>query len=474
MEWEAVIGLEVHAQLQTHTKIFSSESTAFGQGPNMQVNEVCAGLPGVLPVFNADAVQMAVKAGLALGCQINLWSQFARKNYFYPDLPKGYQISQYEHPICTGGGVEFLVNGEPMRCNLTRIHMEEDAGKSTHAGHHSFVDLNRAGVPLIEIVAEPDLRTAEQAAAYLRELRNILRYIGVCDGNLEQGSFRCDANVSVRRPGDPFGTRAEIKNLNSFRFVQKAIDYEINRQIDLIESGQKVVQETRLFNADTGKTFSMRSKEDAHDYRYFPDPDLPPLIITQEEVDALQKNLPALPGQRRARYQELGLSAYDASVLTQSRAVAEFFETACEGNTNAKGVANWVMNEVLRVASNPEEGLDDLSITPAHISELVQMIDKNEITGKIAKTVFARMLETGKKPSIIADEEGLRPVRDEGKLLEVLKEIVAANAAQAQQYKDGKQALAGFFIGQVMKKTRGKADPKLTRELLHKIVHEDA
>lgn len=469
MEWEAVIGLEVHAQLQTQTKIFAREATAYGAGPNTQVSEVCAGMPGVLPVLNRDAVALAARAGLALGCEVHPWSQFARKNYFYPDLPKGYQISQYKHPICTGGEVVFRLGERTGRCRLTRIHMEEDAGKSTHTGAHSLIDLNRAGVPLIEIVSEPELRTSQEAAAYLKELRNVLRWIGVCDGNLEQGSFRCDANVSVRPKGqEAFGTRAEIKNLNSFKFVQKAIDYEIARQIDLIESGGEVVQETRLFNSDAGRTTSMRSKEDAHDYRYFPDPDLPPLVLEAGWLEEARRALPELPGQKRARYTEsLGLSPYDADVLTQSRAVSDFFESSLESaGGDAKGVANWVMNDVLRVAGNPDDGLDDLRFGPEQLAELVKLIGDGEITGKIAKDIFARMVETGKSPGAIADDEGLRPVRDEGRLRALLQGVIDANPGQAQAFKNGKTKLLGFFMGQVMKQTQGKADPTLTRTLI--------
>ena len=471
MSWEAVIGLEVHAQLATQTKIFARESAAYGAEPNNHVSEVCAGLPGVLPVLNREVVEMAMRAGAALGCTIHQWSQFARKNYFYPDLPKGYQISQYKHPICTGGDVSFLVDGEEMVCRLTRIHMEEDAGKSTHSGSHSLVDLNRAGVPLVEIVTEPDLRTAEQAAAFLRELRAILRYIEVCDGNLEQGSFRCDANVSVRRSGQALGTRAEVKNLNSFRFVHKAIQYEIDRQIDLIEAGGTVVQETRLFNSDTGRTSSMRTKEDAHDYRYFPDPDLPPLVIDAEWEASVRSQLPELPRQKRARYQrDLGVALADAVLLTQSAPVARFFEAACEGANNTKRVANWVMNDVLRVASNPNESLDDLAFGPLHVTALVNMIEEGAITGKIAKNVFEKMASTGDDPNTIADREGLRPVRDEGAIRNQVCSVIAANPAQAQQYRDGKTKLLGFFVGQVMRESRGKADPALVRKLIQELL----
>ncbi len=475
MTWEAVIGLEVHAQLQTLTKIFSRQSAAFGADPNTQVGEVCAGLPGSLPTFNAQVAHLALKAGLALHCQIHPWSQFDRKNYFYPDLPKGYQISQLHHPICTGGHVEFINNdGTLQRCNLTRIHIEEDAGKNTHEGRHSLVDLNRAGVPLIEIVSEPELRTADEAAAYLKELRNVLRFIGVCDGNMEQGSLRCDANVSVRPSGQTtLGTRAEIKNLNSFRFLQRAIDFEIARQIDLIEAGHEIVQETRLFNADTGRTASMRSKADAHDYRYVPDPDLPPLVLLPRDIQAARDDLPELPADKRARYQrDLGLSPYDAGVLTQSRAVAEFFEGTLGHGADPKAAANWIMNDVLRLATHPEDNLDDLRFGPAHLAELVQMIDGGTITGKIAKTLFERMADDGRLPSLIADQEGLRPLRDEDALRATLRAILDANPQQAADLKEGKTKLLGFFVGQVMKATQGKADPQTTTALLLTMLDE--
>jgi aspartyl-tRNA(Asn)/glutamyl-tRNA(Gln) amidotransferase subunit B len=465
--WETVIGLEVHAQLATRSKIFSRESAAFGADPNEHVNEVCAGMPGVLPVLNRQAVHMAMVAGFALGSTVHRWSQFARKNYFYPDLPKGYQISQFQHPICSGGHVGFVVDGQQRSCALTRIHMEEDAGKNVHDGAWSLVDLNRAGVPLIEIVGEPDLRSADEAVAYLKELRTILRYLGVCDGNLEEGSFRCDVNVSVRRRGEPLGTRAEIKNVNSFRFVQRAIEHEVIRQINLLEDGGKVVQETRLFNHDSGVTSSMRSKEEAHDYRYFPDPDLPPLVIDDAWWQAAKGQLPELPAAKRHRYEhDFGLSAYDVGVLTVSRPVAEFFEAVLASGDNPKTVANWVTNEVLRVVANPEEGLDDLNVTPEALGQLLAMVERGELTGKMAKTVFGLMLETGRDPATLADERGLRPVRDEGAIEAAAADIVASHPDEVAAYRAGKTKLMSFFLGQIMQKTRGKADPKLARQIL--------
>jgi aspartyl-tRNA(Asn)/glutamyl-tRNA(Gln) amidotransferase subunit B len=472
MSWEAVIGLEVHAQLATHTKIFSRQSAAYGAGPNEHVNEVCAGMPGVLPVLNRDAVHLAMKAGAALGCTIHRRNQFDRKHYFYPDLPKGYQISQFTSPICTGGKVTFLVDGGDRTCTLTRIHMEEDAGKSTHRGDSSLVDLNRAGTPLIEIVSEPELRTPEEASSYLRELRNILRYIEVCDGNMEEGSFRCDANVSVRRVGAPLGTRAEVKNLNSFRFVQRAIQYEIDRQIDLVESGGTVVQETRLYNADTGKTFSMRSKEDAHDYRYFPDPDLPPLVIDEAWETSACTGLPELPAARRHRYKtQWGIALVDARTLTANRPVAEFFEAAARTSQSPKRVANWVINDVLSIVTNPEAKLS-LPFGPGELARLVDLVETGEITGKIAKTVFGHMAQGGGDPVEILDREGLRPVRDEGALRQIIQDIVATNPAQAEELKGGKTKLLGFFIGQAMRLTQGKADPAMVRHLLKEILGE--
>jgi aspartyl-tRNA(Asn)/glutamyl-tRNA(Gln) amidotransferase subunit B len=466
MTWEIVIGLEVHAQLQTQTKIFSCESTRFGQAPNAQVGEVSAGLPGVLPVLNAEVVRLAARVGMALGCEVHPWSQFARKNYFYPDLPKGYQISQYKDPICTGGQIEYLLDGQPKVCRLTRIHIEEDAGKSNHGGRHSLLDLNRAGVPLVEIVTEPDLRSAEEAAACFRELRDILRTVGACDGNMEEGSLRCDANVSLRRAGGPLGTRAEVKNLNSFRFVQKAIEYEVVRQRDVLEAGQRVVQETRLFNADTGRTFTMRSKEDAHDYRYFPDPDLPPLVLEASWLEEQRAAMPELPAQRRARYtSRWGLSLDDASLLAQSKVVGDYFDQACAGTQAGKTVANWVINDVLREAGG-EEGLEGLRFGPGHVGELAELIERGDLTSKLAKTVFAAMLQDGRRPSEVAQAEGLLPIRDEGELTRLVLAIKGEFPKQSEQLQGGKDSLMGFFVGQMMSRTGGKADPKLTRELI--------
>ncbi len=469
--WETVVGLEVHAQLMTKSKIFSAAKTAYGAEPNTQVNEVDAALPGVLPVLNRQVVELAMRAGFALGCQVQPWSQFARKNYFYADLPKGYQISQFDHPICLGGKVSFVLGEEVRTCNLVRIHLEEDAGKSTHEGRHSLVDLNRAGVPLIEIVAEPELRSGQEAAAYLKALRSLLRYLDVCDGNLEEGSFRCDANVSVRRPGEPLGTRTEIKNLNSFRFVQKAIEYEASRQIDLLETGGNVVQETRLYNADTGRTRSMRTKEEAHDYRYFPDPDLPPVVVDEAWMQRVKAAQPELPLQKLERYQgELGLSFYDASTLSALQPVATYFESVLEHTANAKGAANWVLNTVLREVSDPEAELDGFIVTPTSLGQLIDLVDRKEITGKIAKKVFGFMLETGDPPGQIIEREGLKPVRDSGEVEALIAGILADNPGQVAAYQGGKTKLFGFFMGQAMKASKGKADPAMVKALLGKML----
>ncbi len=468
--WEIVIGLEVHAQLKTDSKIFSRESTAFGAEPNQHVNEVCAGLPGVLPVLNKRAVELAMRAGFALGCDVHRDSRFDRKNYFYPDLPKGYQISQLFHPICTGGAVTYVLDGEERTCRLTRIHMEEDAGKSTHRGDASLVDLNRAGIPLIEIVSEPELRSPAEAAAYLKALRNLLRALNVCDGNMEQGSFRCDANVSVRRPGEPLGTRAELKNINSFRFIQRAIEYEANRQIDLIESGGAVVQETRLYNSDTGRTASMRSKEEAHDYRYFPDPDLPPLRIDEAWYNATRDSLPELPHQRRQRYQrDLGLSLYDADNLTAAPPLSDYFEAVLAlFSENPKNTANWILNTLLAHTPNPDA--EPPPIPPQHLADLLRLIHAGDLNHQLARQVFDLMLTTHRDPTTIIDAEGLRPVRDTAGLEALIHTIIDENPAQVAQYREGKDKLFSFFMGQLMKKTQGKADANLARDTMTRLL----
>jgi aspartyl-tRNA(Asn)/glutamyl-tRNA(Gln) amidotransferase subunit B len=473
--FETVIGLEVHAQLRTRSKIFCGCSTAFGAPPNANTCPVCLGMPGVLPVLNRQVVAFAIRLGLATGCTIARSSRWARKNYFYPDLPKGYQISMYELPVATGGHVDIvLADGGAKRVGLTRIHMEEDAGKNVHDAHGdaSLVDLNRAGVPLLEIVSEPDLRTVAEAGAYLRTLRSIVQYLEVCDGNMEEGSFRCDANVSLRPHGrDALGVKVEIKNLNSFRAVEKALAHEITRQAEVLSAGGAVVQETRLWDADLEETRSMRTKEHAHDYRYFPDPDLLPLVIDDAWIEDVRRALPELPAARRARFVEVhGLPAYDADVLTARRDLADYFEAAVAAHGNPKAVSNWVMGDLLRVVR--ERRLDDaLTITawplPAiALARLVALIDDGTISGKIAKTVWTEMLASGKGPDAIVREQGLVQVTDVAAIEHAVDEVLAANADKVAEFRAGKDKLFGFFVGQVMKATRGTASPPLVNEIL--------
>ena len=475
MKYQAVIGLEVHVQLLTNTKIFCGCSTKFGAPPNTQTCPVCLGLPGALPVLNRKVVEYAIRAGLATNCRIAPKSVFARKNYFYPDLPKGYQISQFELPICTEGHLDIELDGTVKRIGITRIHMEEDAGKLVHAdipglGHGSGVDLNRACTPLLEVVSEPDLRSADEAVAYLKKLHQIVVYLGVCDGNMEEGSFRCDANVSVMPVGsDTFGTRAEIKNVNSFRFVKQAIEYEIERQIDLVEEGGKVVQETRLFDPNSGTTRSMRGKEEAHDYRYFPDPDLVPLIIGNDWVEDVRLSLPELPEAKRERYTtELGLTAYDAEVLTATRELAEYFEAWLALFPQAKPVANWVMGEVTRGLNDNGLAITSNPVTPRLLAELLMLIDKGTISGKIAKTVFDEMWQSGKDPAVIVEEKGLVQVSDTGEIEKIIDEVMAANMGQVEEFRGGKEKVFGFFVGQVMRASKGKANPAAVNEILLK------
>ncbi|ANA39101.1 MULTISPECIES: Asp-tRNA(Asn)/Glu-tRNA(Gln) amidotransferase subunit GatB [Geobacter] len=475
MNYQAVIGLEVHVQLKTDTKIFCGCSTKFGAAPNSQTCPVCLGMPGVLPVLNKKVVEFAIRAGLATNCRIAPRSVFARKNYFYPDLPKGYQISQYELPICQNGHLDIEVDGQVKRIGITRIHMEEDAGKLVHAdipglGSGSGVDLNRACTPLLEIVSEPDIRSADEAVAYLRKLHQIVVYLGICDGNMEEGSFRCDANVSVMPVGSTtFGTRTETKNVNSFRFVKQAIEHEIERQIELIEEGGKVVQETRLFDPNTGETRSMRGKEEAHDYRYFPDPDLVPLVISNDWVEDARLSLPELPDARRSRYRsELGLSDYDAEVLTATREMAEYFEACLAAGAPAKGAANWVMGEVTRALNEAGTGIAECPVTPARLTALLQLIEKGTISGKIAKTVFDEMWQSDKAPEAIVEEKGLVQVSDTGEIEKIIDEIMAANMGQVEEFRGGKEKVFGFFVGQVMRASKGKANPAVVNELLMK------
>ncbi|HEX9401703.1 MAG TPA: Asp-tRNA(Asn)/Glu-tRNA(Gln) amidotransferase subunit GatB [Anaeromyxobacter sp.] len=474
-DFQVVIGLEVHAQLLTRSKIFCGCSTEFGGEPNSHVCPVCLGLPGVLPRLNAQVVEMAVRTGLALGSRPREKSVFARKNYFYPDLPKGYQISQYELPICEGGAVDVTVDGEEKRIRLVRIHMEEDAGKNLHdvsPDGSSGVDLNRAGVPLVEIVSEPDLRSVDEAVEYLKALRAILMYLGVNDGNLQEGSFRCDANVSIMpRGAEKYGTRCEIKNMNSFRFLRAAIDYEVRRQVELVESGGRVVQETRLFDPDRGETRSMRSKEEAHDYRYFPEPDLPPVLVSRELVERVRAELPELPRARAARYQrDLGLSAYDAALLVSERPVAEFFDAALAAYGRApdaaKRLANWMNGEVARLANERGEGPAAWKLTPARLAAILRLVDAQTLGGPGAKQVLEEVFATGAEPDEIVRAKGLAQVSDAGAIEAAVDAVLAASATEIERYRAGNKKLMGFFVGQVMKAMKGKGNPAVVNALL--------
>jgi aspartyl-tRNA(Asn)/glutamyl-tRNA(Gln) amidotransferase subunit B len=472
-DWEAVIGLEVHAQLQTRTKIFCGCSTQFGAPPNSQVCPVCLGLPGALPVLNRQAVDYAIKAALACGCDVQPRSVFARKNYFYPDLPKGYQISQYELPLALGGGLAISVDGHAKHVGLTRIHMEEDAGKSLHEGfpdsdRRTYIDYNRSGVPLIEIVSEPDMRSAAEAAEFFSRLRNILVWLGVSDGNMEEGSLRCDANVSVRPRGQSaLGTKAEVKNVNSFRYLEKALEYEIRRQIGVIEEGGKVVQETRLWDTSSGRTHSMRSKEEAHDYRYFPEPDLPPLLVDAARIDRVRSSMPELPDARSRRFvAEYGIPAYDAGVLTQSAALADYFEATAQAAKNAKAASNWIMGELLRTLKERSQEIVDVPIQPAALAGLITLIDKGTISSSIGKSVFATMYDSARSADDIVREEGLAQNSDEGALSAIVAEVIRLNDETAKQYRAGKKQTFGFLVGQVMKASGGKANPKLASDLV--------
>jgi len=457
MKLEPVIGLEVHVQLQTQTKAFTSASAAFGAAPNTHTDPYTLALPGTLPVLNRAAVEAAMRLGLAVGSEVGS-CRFARKHYFYPDLPKGYQISQLDEPLCKGGVVQLLLDGNVQKVRLTRIHMEEDAGKSMHAPgeRYSLVDYNRAGVPLVEIVSEPDLRSAAEASAYLRAIRQLVRWLGISDGNMEEGSLRCDANVSVRPMGDSkLGTKAELKNMNSFKHVEAAIEYEIARQSDLVSRGERVVQETRLWNADKGTSHAMRSKEQAHDYRYFPEPDLPPLVVGDDWVARVRGQLPELPIARFQRFQALGLNAYDAGVLTAERELADYFDAVLAAGAPPKDAANWV-------SQNP-----DARPRPEHVAELIALIKDGTISTKIAKDVFPKLTES---PRAIVEREGLAQVTDAAAIEKVCREIVAANPKQVAQYQGGNPKIIGFFVGQVMKATQGKANPEMVNEILKRLL----
>ena len=468
-DWEVVIGLEVHAQVSSEAKLFSGASASFGAAPNENVSLIDAAMPGMLPVINRECVYQAIRTGLGLKAQINLTSVFDRKNYFYADLPQGYQISQFKHPIVGEGVLRIvLADGSTRDIGIERLHLEQDAGKSMHDQHpsKSYIDLNRTGVALMEIVSRPDMRSAAEAAAYVRKLRSILRYLGTCDGNMEEGSLRADVNVSVRRPGEEFGTRTETKNLNSLRFIQQAIEYEVARQIEVIEDGGTVDQETRLFDTNSGTTRTMRSKEDAHDYRYFPDPDLLPLVVTQKEVDDLAATLPELPDDIRDRLiNDYGLSPYDASVITEERDTAEFYEAASAGQ-DRKLVANWMTVELFGALNKSGQSLSACKISPATLGGLVGLISDGTISGRIAKDVFADMFETGKDAASIVDEKGLKQVSDSGAIEALIDTVIAANMDKVEEYRGGKDKLFGFFVGQVMKQSGGQANPGMVNQIL--------
>ena len=471
MSWEVVVGIETHAQLSTRSKIFSAAATAFGAPPNTQASTVDIALPGVLPVLNRAAVEHAIRFGLAVGATINRRSIFARKNYFYPDLPKGYQISQYEQPIVRGGAIRIALGESDRVIRVTRAHLEEDAGKLLHEVHGmSGVDFNRAGTPLLEIVSEPDLRGAKEAVAYARALHALVVWIGICDGNMQEGSFRCDANVSVRRPDAPLGTRCELKNLNSFRFMERAIEYEARRQIELLEDGRRVEQETRLYDPERDETRSLRTKEEAHDYRYFPDPDLLPLVVTEDEIARIGAALPELPEARRTRFErEYALSAYDARVLTASRAAADYYEAMVEAaGIDPKLCANWQMGELAAALNREERDIADSRISPTDLGWLVSQVARGELTGKMAKRAFEASWESAVSPQLVVEREGLKPISDQAAIEKLVEDVIAANAQQVADYRAGKQKAFNSLVGQVMKASGGKANPAQVNEILRR------
>jgi aspartyl-tRNA(Asn)/glutamyl-tRNA(Gln) amidotransferase subunit B len=475
--YEPVIGLEVHAQLQTLTKLFCGCSTRFGDAPNSNTCPVCLGLPGALPVLNRKALELALRASMALACKIQERSRFARKNYFYPDLPKGYQISMYELPLAIAGSIEIEAEGEKKRIGITRLHMEDDAGKSLHEGfpdsdRWSHIDFNRCGVPLIEIVSEPDLRSPAEAYAYLNTLKQILEYTQVSDCNMEEGSLRCDANVSVRlRDAPEFGTKAEVKNLNSFRYLAHALEYEIERQIGVIESGGKIEQETRLWNVAAGRTEPMRSKEFAHDYRYFPDPDLLPVSVSRDRIDGVRRSMPELPAAKLARFQrDFGITPYDAGVLTSTQALADYFEAAVKAGAPAKAAAGWISVELLRRLNDARKDISDCPVPPASLAELLRRIDKGEITAASGKKVFAVMFDTGRQPAEIIAAEGFAQLTDTGAIEKIAREVVAKSPGNVAKYRAGNEGVFKFFVGQVMRETRGQANPQAVNDILKRVL----
>lgn len=473
MEFEVVIGLEVHAQLLTKSKMFSSSANQFGAETNTVIDPICTGQPGTLPVINQYAIELGIRAALALGCKIHTESVFARKHYFYPDLPKGYQISQYDKPYCTEGHLEVrLKTGESKRLGIQRIHFEEDAGKSVHSSSGTLVNLNRAGVPLIEIVSHPDMRSAHEAGQYLRTLRSILQYAEVCDGNMEQGNFRCDANISLRPRGEKkFGTKVELKNINSFRFVEKAIEFEIDRQSKMLRDGLKIAQETRSWNSAKNISETLRSKEEAQDYRYFPEPDLPVLVISESWQQKVKESMPELPEAMKQRFQaDYGLTDYDASVLTSSKELARYYEVVSKLTKNPKTSANWVMNELLGKLNEAGKEIESSPVSSEHLAELIQLMDQGKISSKMAKDIFEEMLATSEKPSKIVEKKGLVQLNDPAKIEEVVRKVVEANPKQFAEYKAGKVKLMAYFVGQTMKETKGQANPALLNEIVKKIL----
>ncbi|MDQ2843506.1 MAG: Asp-tRNA(Asn)/Glu-tRNA(Gln) amidotransferase subunit GatB [Acidobacteriota bacterium] len=474
-KYEPVIGLEVHVQLGTKTKIFCSCPVEFGASPNTNVCPVCLGLPGALPVLSRQAVELAMASAVALGCKVNSFSRFARKNYFYPDLPKGYQISQYDQPLAELGYLDILLASENKRIGVTRVHMEDDAGKSLHEGfkdsdRFTYVDLNRSGTPLIEIVSEPDMRSPDEAHAYLTEIKQVLQYIGVSDCDMEKGQLRCDANVSVRpRGAEKFGTKAEVKNLNSFRYLKMALEYEIERQVELIESGGKVIQETRLYNAELGKTIGMRSKEQAHDYRYFPEPDLVPLRVSDHWLNEIKHRLPELPAARRDRFvRDYGLREYDAQVLTLMRETGDYFEEAAKASGDGRTTANWVTGDLMGLLNTAGRAISQSSVSAKNLGELIALMNKGELSGKLAKDILPKMLETGDSATIIIEREGLKQISDTGVLEKIVDGVLEGNPKQVEQYKGGKTTVIGFLVGQAMKASRGQANPAALNELMGK------